>query len=76
MQKSLTELIDISIRPKIYRASNPEFIGKIAIDFACDNGLTIAPFESLSHAKLFLINKFGQQQFNEWFPGGLRDINL
>jgi hypothetical protein len=66
-------VIDISIRPNIYRTDNPDYYGKLAIDFAPENVPTVARFDNLQQVKDWLIEKFGEEQYPEWFPSGLAE---
>ncbi|MBD2303898.1 hypothetical protein [Nostoc sp. FACHB-190] len=67
------EFIDISIPPTIYRTNNPEHYGKLAIDFMPETTPTVASFDNLQQVKEWLVNKFGEEQYQEWFPSGLAE---
>ncbi|WP_414530477.1 hypothetical protein [Nodularia chucula] len=65
--------IDISIPPTIYRTDNPAHYGKLAIDFMPETSPTIASFDNLQQVKEWLVNKFGEEQYQQWFPSGLAE---
>ena len=65
--------VDISKAPTIYRTDNPDYFGKLAIDFMPENTPTIASFDNLQQVKDWLIDKFGEEQYREWFPSGLAE---
>ena len=65
--------IDTSTPPTIYRTDNPDHYGKLAIDFMPEITPTVASFDNLQQVKDWLIDKFGDEQYQEWFPSGLAE---
>lgn len=63
-------LIDLSVRPDIYRTNNPNHYGKICIDFMPETCPTHASFNNLKEVKEYLLKLFGKEQCLKWFPIG------
>jgi hypothetical protein len=64
-------LIDTSKRPIVYRTDNPEYYGKLCIDFFPEDLPTIAGFNTIKEVKAKIIKLFGRKQFKIWFPQGI-----
>lgn len=65
--------IDLSRKPEVYRASNPAYYGKWAIDFYPETIPTFASqgFVRAQDAVDWLILQFGREQVVRWFGGDL-----
>ncbi len=68
--------IDLSVRPNVYRTSNPDpkRYGRIFIDFQPETVPTIGPFNTTKEVMNFLREQFGKKQVALWFPGGVLEI--
>jgi len=65
--------VDKSKRPKVYRTNNPNYLGRICIDFYPQALPTIASFGTLQEAKDWIVSVFGADYFALWFPGGITE---
>ena len=65
MQSSML-IIDLEFVPEIYRTNNPEYYGKLCIDFSPQD--TLPGFDNLREVKAKLLELFGEEQCKKWFP--------
>lgn len=74
--KEFVKSVDKSIRPEIYKTNNAEYYEQYAVDFFPETCPTLVPFNNLQEVETYLVELFGKEQWDTWFPNGVQDKSI